>query len=107
MSISGAQFRKSDFQIHSPRDAGWAGAKPEDGIATPDATSIEKARLEYCEKFLKKCVQENLKAIAITDHHEGVYPYLMMKAKKSIEAAGAPLDLWIFPGMELTCKDSC
>jgi len=108
MSTSGAEFRKSDFQIHSPRDAGWDGPRPEDGLVSPGSAAIESARLAYCQEFLKKCLKENLRAIAVTDHHEGVYPYLMMRAKAAMEAAnGLPVDLWIFPGMELTCKDSC
>lgn len=108
MSINGAEFRKSDFQIHSPRDAGWHGARPEDGIpqgcVTPETTL--EARLTYCRAFINKCVAEKLRAVAITDHHEGIYPQLMLAAKANMEAEVGPIDLWIFPGMELTCKDS-
>lgn len=109
MTSRGAEFRKCDLQIHSPRDAGWDGARPEDIYigGEVDSAKIRTARLEYCKKFLAKCSEERLGAIAITDHHEGVFPYLMMEAKAELDRIATPLDLWIFPGMELTCKDAC
>lgn len=108
MSDRGAEFRKSDLQIHSPRDGNWEGARPEDAAgkdASAEATRL--AREAFCRGFIEKCVAEGLRAIAITDHHEGVYAYRMIAAKASYEAEKGPVDLWIFPGMELTCKDSC
>lgn len=108
MSTQGAEFRKTDLQIHSPRDAAWDGARPEDALGTaPTQTEIDSARGTYCLTFIAKCLSEGLRAIAITDHHEGVYSYCAMQAKIEYEKANGHTDLWIFPGMELTCKDSC
>lgn len=108
MSNRGAEFRKADFQIHSPRDDNWDGARPEDGL--PKDTTIEdvqRARDTYCRTFIMKCLAEGLRAIAITDHHEGIYCYRIIAEKTKIEEENGAIDLWIFPGMELTCKDSC
>ena len=108
MSNRGAEFRKADFQIHSPRDGNWDGARPEDGLgATAPAAAIKTARDLFCRSFIEKCVDEGLRAISITDHHEGVYCYRLLDAKAKLEAEKGPIDLWIFPGMELTCKDAC
>lgn len=107
MSTYGAKFRKCDLQIHSPRDSGWEGKRPEDGIQIHDRNARAEARLAYCKSFITKCLAEGLQAIAVTDHHEGVYCYCIIKAKEEMEAEQGPIDLWIFPAMELTCKDSC
>lgn len=108
MSRSGAEFRKTDLQIHSPRDRGWDGARPEDSLGqSPTPEQVKETRQAYCKTFLKKCAEKGIRAIAITDHHEGVYAYEAIEALKALEGAGTPLDLWVFPGMELTCKDSC
>ncbi len=32
MSNRGTEFRKADFQLHSPRDRGWQGGRPDDGL---------------------------------------------------------------------------
>lgn len=106
MSVRGAEFRKSDLQIHSPRDAGWEGSRPEDLMAVTPTKTIEQARYDYCDRLIKKCLQEGVRAIAITDHHEGVYAYIAIEAKKRLELF-QDVDLWIYPGMELTFKDSC
>ncbi len=108
MSNRGAEFRKTDLQIHSPRDNGWAGSRPEASLgaaATPEQIAL--AREGYCRAFIAKCVAEGLRAIAVTDHHEGVYCYKIIETKQKMVAEGNAVDLWIFPGMELTCRDSC
>lgn len=107
MSIRGAEFRKADLQIHSPRDAGWDGARPEDALTAPNSTQIQNARETYCRSFINKCISEGLRAVAITDHHEGIYAYIAIQTKAAMELTTGPIDLWIFPGMEITCKDSC
>lgn len=108
MSTRGAEYRKTDIQIHSPRDAGWDGVRPEDALAadaTPD--DLKQARDNYCKQFIAKCVEKGLGAISITDHHEGVYAYEAIQVLAEMREEDSDLDLWIFPGMELTCKDSC
>ena len=108
MSNRGAEFRKADFQIHSPRDGNWDGPRPEDALGKDaPADAIRTARESYCRSFIEKCVNEGLRAIAVTDHHEGVYCYRVIEAKKKLEDERGAIDLWIFPGMELTCKDAC
>lgn len=95
------------MQIHSPRDASWSGRRPEEGLGdNPSRSDIKAARLKFCTEFLNHCIKEGLQAIAITDHHEGVYAYEMIEALEALKQTG-PVDLWLFPGMELTCKDSC
>lgn len=107
MSICGAEYRKADLQIHSPRDRNWEGARPEDSLGTnPTEDEIKTKRKEYCRDFIQKCLTEGLQVIAITDHHEGVYTYIAIETKKQMEAEQGLIDLWILPGMELTCKDS-
>jgi type III restriction enzyme len=103
MSDRGAEFRKADLQIHSPRDAGWIGARPDEGLDAADSVAIAARRDEWSEDFLNKCVAEGLSAIAITDHHEGTYVYNVIEVARKIH----PDRIWVFPGMELTCKDSC
>lgn len=107
MSIRGAEFRKADLQIHSPRDAGWEGARPEDALTLTNPILIQNAREAYCKSFITKCISEGLRAVAITDHHEGIYAYIAIQTKTAMEQTSGPIDLWIFPGMEITCKDSC
>jgi chromosome segregation protein len=107
MSSCGAEFRKSDFQVHSPRDAGWDGKRPEDKLVNPTAEELIEVREAYCKSFIKKCVSAGLRSVSITDHHEGVYAYIAIQTKAKMEQEEGPIDLWIFPGMELTCKDSC
>jgi type III restriction enzyme len=108
MSTRGAEYRKTDIQIHSPRDAGWDGARPEDALSA-GATSdeLKQARDSYCKQFIAKCTEKGLGAISITDHHEGVYVYEAIRVLGEMREEDPSLDLWIFPGMELTCKDSC
>lgn len=108
MTSKGAEFRKTDFQIHSPRDGNWGGVRPEDALDDKSIPEqIDAVREEYCRSFIEKCVSEGLKAIAITDHHEGVYAYKVIDTLKKLQAESDPIDLWVFPGMELTCRDSC
>lgn len=109
MSYAGAHFRKSDFQIHSPRDHGWDGARPDGLIAqrgTPLPAEVRKVREEWARNFLSACKDRKLQAVAITDHHEGVYIWDIIRVKDDLVGSGEDLDLWIFPGMELTTKDS-
>ena len=56
----GAHFHKTDFQVHTPRDPGWVGAKPVNNTA----------RIEYAEQFVRACRERLIQAVAITDHHD-------------------------------------
>ncbi len=104
-----ASWRKCDFQIHTPRDPNWIGARPvgENEIilgTNSQATiqDVETERRKWAEGFVDSCIAKGLDAIAITDHHEMVMiPYVQdtISAKKSVDSS---FDLWLFPGMELT-----
>lgn len=106
MSFLGAAYRKSDFQIHSPRDRAWDGARPTDGLPERTRDAIASARISWGRDFIRECVGRGLQAVAITDHHEGVYIWNLLTALSEARAEGTDLDLWIFPAMELTAKDS-
>jgi len=93
----GAHFYKCDFQVHTPRDAGWTGA---DAV-----TAVE--RKTYAEELVIACRQKGLGAIAITDHHDfAFFPYVRHAAQEELDERGAsiPTDrqLTVFPGLELT-----
>jgi len=108
MSTRGAEYRKTDLQIHSPRDGNWDGPRPEDGLANGAIDQDRKeAREAYCKLFIEKCVEKGLAAISVTDHHEGVYVYEALRVLNELRAADATLEFWLFPGMELTCRDAC
>ncbi len=96
----GAVWRKTDFQIHTPRDAGWTG-----GPSLPGGSEeCEKAREVWADEFVAECLKRGIGAIGITDHHDIVmYPYVARAIERSSEAKAA---LWLFPGMEVTCNDS-
>ncbi len=93
----GAHFHKSDFQVHTPRDAGWAGEN-----AVTDAE-----RKTYAEELILACRQKGLSAIAITDHHDFVFfPYIKKAAQDELDESGQPVPdekkIIVFPGIELT-----
>lgn len=108
MSTRGAEYRKTDLQIHSPRDANWDGPRPEDGLHKGASDEDrQRVREAYCKAFIEQCIAKGLEAVSITDHHEGVYVYEALKVLAGLRAADPSLRFWLFPGMELTCRDSC
>jgi chromosome segregation protein len=93
----GAHFYKCDFQVHTPRDAGWSG-----GNAATDAE-----RKAYADELVLACRQKGLGAIAITDHHDfAFFPYVKNAAQEELDASGQPVSdeegLVVYPGIELT-----
>lgn len=93
----GAHFHKCDFQVHTPRDAGWKG-----GDAT---TQVE--RKTYAQELIRACREKGLDAIAITDHHDlTFFPYVRAAAKAEVSSDGKPVhdehQIIVFPGIELT-----
>lgn len=108
MSTRGAEYRKTDLQLHSPRDGNWDGPRPEDGLPAGATDEDRKqSREAYCKQFIEKCVEKGLAAISVTDHHEGVYVYEALRVLNAMRAADPALEFWLFPGMELTCRDAC
>lgn len=76
-----AYWRKCDFQLHTPRDPNWSGARPiglgEDLNGQPATVAdVDRERQIWADSFVDHCVARGLEAIAVTDHHEMVMiPY--------------------------------
>jgi chromosome segregation protein len=98
----GAHFYRCDFQVHTPRDANWAGTR----------AVTEDERRQYAEKFVHACRQKKLGAVAITDHHDFVmFPFIRAAAEAEVDVSGELLALEerlvVFPGLELTLGVPC
>ena len=92
----GANFRKTDFQVHSLRDINWKG--PSDRLA---------GRGKFAQSLVAHARKAGLAAIAVTDHHDLCFwPYLRDAAALETDDAGTPYSpegqLVVFPGVELT-----
>lgn len=105
-----ASWRKCDFQLHTPRDPNWQGKRPvglgddtEIGAATK--AQVDEKRKEWAAEFVEICVKRNLRAIAITDHHEMVMIPCVQAEISKRQTENSDFDLWLFPGMELTCRN--
>lgn len=94
----GAQWRKCDFQIHSPRDEQWSGPRSPNNLQ-----QTTDARREWAEAFVLECIRRGLGAIAITDHHDTVFIPIVQEAIEKLQVSE---DLWFFPGIEITCNDA-
>lgn len=93
----GATYYKCDFQVHTPRDASWDGAR---------ATTVDERRA-YAEELVQACREKGLNAIAITDHHDFTFfPYVKAAAAAEVDQAGKAIPeedrIVVFPGVELT-----
>ena len=105
-----ASWRKCDFQLHTPRDPNWNGKRPvglgdetDNGPATQ--ADVDAARLAWANDFIDICLKRDIRAVAITDHHEMVMiPYVQSAISQRL-FEDATFDLWLFPGMELTCRN--
>lgn len=96
----GAVWRRVDFQVHTPRDHGWIGGPALPG-GTPEA---EARRTEWAREFVVACRDRGLGGVAITDHHDMcMVPYI----QRAVRDTSLDGDLWVFPGMEVTCDDAC
>lgn len=98
----GAHFHRTDFQVHTPRDARWKGQRPKN----------EAERQAYAERFVRQCRVLGLHAVAITDHHDLVMaPVIRAAARAETDADGnvlpADQQLVVFPGVELTLGVPC
>lgn len=104
-----ARWRKCDFQVHTPRDPNWIGARPigigQDLAGTPaSAADVDQQREDWADQFIEACVQRGLGAVAITDHHEMIMVPYIQRAVERRRFADNDFDLWVFPGMELTAR---
>jgi hypothetical protein len=93
----GAHFFRSDFQVHTPRDAGWQGT----GAVTDDE------RKAYATELILASRAKALQAIAITDHHDlAFFPFVKNAAAEELDDQGNVIPpeqrIVVFPGVELT-----
>ncbi len=96
----GAVWKKTDFQIHTPRDPQWSGSPHLSG----GTVALESARELWADIFVAKCLELGLHAIAITDHHDlCMIEYVQRAITRLPEHVARP---WLFPGMEVTCSDA-
>jgi chromosome segregation protein len=109
--VSFAYWRKCDFQVHTPRDPCWTGARPvgqgeavneSDAIAT--SQDVDAARAKWAREFVDQCVANALETVTLTDHHEMVMVPYVQQAIADRKNVDANFDLWLFPGMELTAS---
>lgn len=105
-----AYWRKCDFQVHSPRDPNWQGERPvglgdEIGGACASSQDVEAARIKWATEFVEQCSKKGLEAVALTDHHEMVMVPYVQAAIESGRTTDSESKLWLFPGMELTCRN--
>ena len=86
-----------------PRPVGLDNAVGENG-APATAADVEAARAEWAKAFVDRCVSRGLQAVALTDHHEMVMVPYIERAIQERKQADPGVDLWLFPGMELTAS---
>lgn len=106
-----AHWRRCDFQVHTPRDPNWNGVRPgglgddlPNGKTIDDPATVISLRREWAKAFLETCKKRNLNAIAITDHHELVMWESVRDEIQHAKSTDPDLDIWCFPGMELTAR---
>lgn len=97
----GGHFYRADFQVHTPRDTQWDGARP----ALAD-------REKWAITFVAAARERDLDAVAISDHHDFAYfPYIRKAAAEEVRADGSPVPqaerLVVFPALELTLSVPC
>lgn len=102
MRDKGAHYYRCDFQVHTPRDLNWKGARPK--------STVE--RRTYAADFVRACRERHLDAVAITDHHDMEFvDYIREAAQDERGSDGNALpkeaQLVVFPGMELTLSVPC
>jgi len=109
----GAHFFKCDFQVHSPRDINWTGARF--GVLPADIASLNEQQIatitadreQFAKEYLNKIRQKGLNAIAITDHHDIAFAKVIRKVAQeenaTFETSGEfHKQITVFPGIELT-----
>jgi chromosome segregation protein len=102
MTDRGAHFVRCDFQVHTPRDQNWSGAR---AVSDDD-------RQSWAHTFVGACRAKGLGAVAITDHHDFTLAwYAREAARTELTSEGQPVTderrLVVFPGLELTLAVPC
>lgn len=101
LADKGGHFYRADFQIHTPRDTQWDGARP--ALAE---------RETWATTFVAAARERGLDAVAISDHHDfAFFPYIRKAAAEELREDGTPVQeserLVIFPALELTLSVPC
>lgn len=99
LADQGGHFYRADFQIHTPRDTQWDGARPTDRDA-------------WADLFVATAREKGLNAVAISDHHDFAYfPYIKKAAAREKLPDGTDVPdterLIVFPALELTLSVPC
>ena len=90
----GAHFHRADFQVHTPRDGQWQGARP---VSDED-------REAFADSLIAACRAKALDAIAVTDHHDfAFFPFIKAAAARE----ETEQHVVVFPGLELTLGVPC
>lgn len=98
----GTHYYRSDFQVHTPRDANWDGARP----------TNHAERKVWAESFVAAARAKRLNAVAISDHHDfAMFPYVRQAALDEVRDDGSAIPdkerLVVFPALELTLSLPC
>ncbi|NVN17588.1 MULTISPECIES: TrlF family AAA-like ATPase [Flavobacteriaceae] len=112
----GAKFYRCDFQVHSPRDINWTGARfgvnaeQIANLSQIEKQEIEDNREQFCKEYLDKISNSGINAIAMTDHHDVVFVQHLRKVAKEQneihELMGEPEKMvTVFPGIELSLSN--
>lgn len=101
LADKGGHFYRSDFQVHTPRDSQWDGARP-----------AEADRDAWAADFVAAARAKGLDAVAISDHHDfALFPYIKRAAASEVQRDGSEVPptqrLVVFPALELTCSVPC
>ncbi|TQI69652.1 type III restriction enzyme [Gramella sp. Hel_I_59] len=112
----GAKFYRCDFQVQSPRDINWTGARfgvnaeQIANLSQIEKQEIEDNREQFCKEYLDKISNSGINAIAMTDHHDVVFVQHLRKVAKEQneihELMGEPEKMvTVFPGIELSLSN--
>ncbi|QWF22245.1 AAA family ATPase [Nocardioides sp. LMS-CY] len=101
LTDKGGHFYRADFQVHTPRDTQWDGARP--ALAE---------REQWAAAFVAAARERGLDAVAISDHHDFAYfPYIRKAAAEEVREDGTTVPeaerLVVFPALELTLSVPC
>lgn len=92
----GSRFRKCDLQMQTPADIPhWMG----------EDLNVAEDPVRAAETYIRKCYEEKLELIAITDHNffsKNFIPHLQGAASRLADEFG--YSLVVFPGFEITAN---
>lgn len=112
----GAKFYRCDFQVHSPRDIAWTGARfgvnadQVESLTQEEKQQIDDNRNQFCKEYLDKISSAGINAIAMTDHNDVVFVQhlrrVALEQNEIHEIMGEPdKKVTVFPGIELSLSN--